>query len=311
MMVELLLKCDGLFETPDFFLYISRERCRGKVAGERWRGEVTLCVAKLVEPYQREMGENGDIGMPKRTVFVTVGTTCFDALVRAVDTQEVKQELSRKGYTHLLIQMGRGSYIPTKPTAAGNVWDNLWLIWDSRRILAAVLEQQGKPANMLEQQDTSPLGGDCLDALRAASLSERTCLEVCPGFDTGAGVDCVARSGGEDGTLAVDYFTFSSSIADHLKSASLVVSHAGSGSIFETLRLGKPLIVVVNEDLMDNHQSELAEELAERKHLFYARPQTLLQTITDMNLESIVPYPPADATPVAKLINMFLGFQDD
>ncbi|KAF6136461.1 hypothetical protein GIB67_035020 [Kingdonia uniflora] len=84
-----------------------------------------------------------------------------------------------------------------------------------------------------------------------------------------------------------------------------------SGSIFETVRLGKPLIVVVNEDLMDNHQSELAEELAERKHLLCARPQTLYQTISDMNLDSLTPYPPADAQPAAKLINKFLGFPDD
>jgi UDP-N-acetylglucosamine transferase subunit ALG13 len=35
------------------------------------------------------------------------------------------------------------------------------------------------------------------------------------------------QSGGEDGSLVVDFFTFSSSIADHLRSASLVISHAG------------------------------------------------------------------------------------
>ena len=35
------------------------------------------------------------------------------------------------------------------------------------------------------------------------------------------------QSGGEDGSLAVDFFTFSSSIADYLRSASLVISHAG------------------------------------------------------------------------------------
>uniref|UniRef100_A0A5B7BUZ0 Glycosyl transferase family 28 C-terminal domain-containing protein n=1 Tax=Davidia involucrata TaxID=16924 RepID=A0A5B7BUZ0_DAVIN len=178
------------------------------------------------------MGSTDDRIKPNRIVFVTVGTTCFDALVRAVDTKEVKEALSLKGYTHLLIQMGRGTYIPTK-------------------------------------------------------------------------------SSGEDGSLVVDYFTFSSSIADSLRSASLVISHAGSGSIFETLRLCKPLIVVVNEDLMDNHQSELAEELAERKHLFYAHPQTLYQTIAGMELESLTPYTPGDATPVAKLINRFLGFPDD
>ncbi|XP_052198959.1 uncharacterized protein LOC127806042 [Diospyros lotus] len=178
------------------------------------------------------MGETDDSMKSKRIVFVTVGTTCFDALVRAVDTPQVKREFFRKGYTHLLIQMGRGTYIPTK-------------------------------------------------------------------------------SSGEDGCVAVDYFPFSPSIADNLKSASLVISHAGSGSIFETLKLGKPLIVVVNEDLMDNHQSELAEELAERKHLSCAHPQTLLHTITGMSLEALVPYHPGDARPVAKLINQFLGFPDD
>ncbi|XP_061353487.1 uncharacterized protein LOC133298245 isoform X1 [Gastrolobium bilobum] len=173
----------------------------------------------------------GDEDKTRRVVFVTVGTTCFDALVRAVGSQNVKQELVAKGYTHLLIQMGRGSYVPTKSEG--------------------------------------------------------------------------------DSSLAVDYFTFSSSIADHLRSASLVISHAGSGSIFETLRLGKPLIVVVNEDLMDNHQSELAEELADRKHLYCASPQTLHQTIADMDLNSLLPYSPGDATPVAKHINRFLGFSDD
>ncbi|KAK9078924.1 hypothetical protein SSX86_002983 [Deinandra increscens subsp. villosa] len=168
----------------------------------------------------------------KRTVFVTVGTTSFDSLVRTVDSDQVKEALLEKGYTHLVIQMGRGSYIPKK-------------------------------------------------------------------------------SSGEDGSLVVDYFTFSSSIADYLRSASLVISHAGSGSIFETLRIAKPLIVVVNEDLMDNHQSELAEELAERKHLFCARPQTLCQVIESLNLDTIVPYEPGDANPVAKLINKHLGFPAD
>ncbi|CAN6231616.1 unnamed protein product, partial [Urochloa humidicola] len=170
-------------------------------------------------------------GRERRTVFVTVGTTCFDALVMAVDSPEVKKALLQQGYTDLLIQMGRGTYIPSKVSG--------------------------------------------------------------------------------DATLQVDYFTFSPSIADHMRTASLVISHAGSGSIFETLRLGKPLIVVVNEDLMDNHQSELAEELAERKHLFCARPQTLGETIQVMDLKTLVPYVPGDAKPVVTRINKFLGFPVD
>lgn len=62
---------------------------------------------------------------------------------------------------------------------------------------------------------------------------------------------------------------------------------------------------------MDNHQAELAEELAERKHLFCAHPQTLHQTLTSMNIDFLLPYPAGDAKPVAKLINKFLGFPED
>ncbi|XP_072992669.1 uncharacterized protein [Typha latifolia] len=177
-----------------------------------------------------DMDEVGNVN-ERRTVFVTVGTTCFDALVKAVDSKQVREALSQKGYTDLLIQMGRGTYIPSKV------------------------------------------------------------------------------SGNE--SLSMDYFTFSPSIANYLRSASLIISHAGAGSIFETLRLGKPLIVVVNEDLMDNHQSELAEELADRKHLFCAHPQTLCDTIEAMNLETLLPYPLGDPMPIASLMNKFLGFPTD
>lgn len=60
------------------------------------------------------MGEIDEISKSKRIVFVTVGTTSFDALVRAVDTREVREALFRKGYADLVIQMGRGSYTPSK-----------------------------------------------------------------------------------------------------------------------------------------------------------------------------------------------------
>ncbi|KAI4367860.1 hypothetical protein MLD38_016483 [Melastoma candidum] len=108
------------------------------------------------------MGEGGnDDGVPgkmsKRTVFVTVGTTSFDKLVMAADTDQLNRELQNKGYTHLVIQMGRGSYFPQK-------------------------------------------------------------------------------NDGADGSLAVDYFTFSPSIADHLKASSLMISHAdGHNKFFSDL----------------------------------------------------------------------------
>jgi len=46
----------------------------------------------------------------------------------------------------------------------------------------------------------------------------------------------------------------------------------------EALRLNRPLLVVVNEDLMDNHQTELAEELARNHYLAYCTPECVART---------------------------------
>merc|ERR1712173_510190 len=49
--------------------------------------------------------------------------------------------------------------------------------------------------------------------------------------------------------------------------AKMIISHAGAGSIIEGLSARKPLLVVINQTLMDNHQFEIAEEMAKRGHI--------------------------------------------
>jgi beta-1,4-N-acetylglucosaminyltransferase len=88
-------------------------------------------------------------------VFVTVGTTRFDALIRAVDRRAFADVLVAAGYTRLIMQIGRAQYTP-------------------RQLL---------PPNQ-----------------RSARL----------------------HSG-----LAVEYFDFAPSLAEHLGGAALVISHAG------------------------------------------------------------------------------------
>ncbi|EED17714.1 glycosyltransferase family 28, putative [Talaromyces stipitatus ATCC 10500] len=42
----------------------------------------------------------------------------------------------------------------------------------------------------------------------------------------------------------------------------IILSHAGSGSIMEALRIGVPLVVVPNPALQDNHQEDLTRQIA-------------------------------------------------
>ena len=56
-------------------------------------------------------------------------------------------------------------------------------------------------------------------------------------------------------------FPFSNDICRIISEVDLVISHAGTGSIIDTLRLEKPLIVVTNDKLMNKHQEEVADEL--------------------------------------------------
>lgn len=61
----------------------------------------------------------------------------------------------------------------------------------------------------------------------------------------------------------------------------VVVSHAGSGTILDALRLSVPLIVVPNEELLDNHQVELAEALAEQEYVVHGKLGNLASALED------------------------------
>lgn len=71
----------------------------------------------------------------------------------------------------------------------------------------------------------------------------------------------------KDTKLKIETYDYKSSILDDIKSADLVVGHAGAGTCLEVLRLNKRMLVVINETLMDNHQSELADKLEAENYL--------------------------------------------
>ena len=55
----------------------------------------------------------------------------------------------------------------------------------------------------------------------------------------------------------------------------------GSGTILDALRISVPLIVVPNEELLDNHQIELAGALAEQEYVVHGRLGQLTEALED------------------------------
>ncbi|GMM34234.1 N-acetylglucosaminyldiphosphodolichol N-acetylglucosaminyltransferase catalytic subunit [Saccharomycopsis crataegensis] len=71
-------------------------------------------------------------------------------------------------------------------------------------------------------------------------------------------------------SLSVETYAFNSALSNDILKADYVISHAGTGSILDSLRAHRPLIVVVNNQLMDNHQAEIAKALKDLELLEWA-----------------------------------------
>ncbi|KAL4067860.1 glycosyltransferase family 1 protein [Scleroderma citrinum] len=164
-------------------------------------------------------------------VFVTVGSTQFDALVQAVTSEEVLDALHTKGYRKVVLQRGN------------------------------------------------------------STLAE------------GDGTMTLGKRG-----MEVETWTFKPSIEIDIQRADLVISHAGSGTILDVLRQGKPMIVVPNPTLLDNHQQELASKLDDLGHLRATSVNNLAETIATFDPSTLVLFPQFDGSRFRRLIDEEMGY---
>ena len=79
-----------------------------------------------------------------------------------------------------------------------------------------------------------------------------------------------------------EWFRFKPTLQQYMESADLVLSHSGAGSIIEALTLKKRLVVIVNESLQDNHQTELAVALEARNYCHATTPKELCQKLSNL-----------------------------
>lgn len=107
--------------------------------------------------------------------------------------------------------------------------------------------------------------------------------------------------------ITLETFCFKDSIAEDIRKAHLIISHAGAGSCLEALGAGKPLLVVVNDKLMNNHQLELARQLYSDSHLLYCTCSTLTETLSSMDISVLRPFTPGQPQNFANFLDKVLG----
>lgn len=164
-------------------------------------------------------------------VFVTVGTTQFNALIDAINTSEVAAALRRLGLRQLTVQIGSG---------------------------------------------------------HDHDLSNSTHYKG----------------------IQVEVYSLKPTIKPDISSADLIISHAGAGTCLDVLT-GKnvPLVVVVNDQLMDNHQTELADQLASEGYIVACKPDGLAKQLSDITRAQFQPYVPGSAKPFVSLLNRMMNFE--
>ncbi|KAK3350160.1 hypothetical protein B0T25DRAFT_261097 [Lasiosphaeria hispida] len=88
--------------------------------------------------------------------------------------------------------------------------------------------------------------------------------------------------------VEIDCFAFTKNLTEYMvhcrflpgvRDNGCVISHAGSGTVLEALKVQAPLVVVPNPTLMDNHQAELAEECEKQKWATYGKLGNLAKAV--------------------------------
>lgn len=169
-----------------------------------------------------------------KKVFVTVGTTKFNELIKCLQSVDVLDELQHLGCERLLIQLGTGDEIDEKS----------------------------------------------IENIRQSHKIE------------------------------VIFYRLKPNIAEDIASADLVISHAGAGSCIEVLNANKTLMVVVNEELMDNHQTELAEKLGNEGYLLYCKTKDLNRTLEKLRNDDFEPrhYEKGNMKKLIDVIDGLMGY---
>jgi beta-1,4-N-acetylglucosaminyltransferase len=82
--------------------------------------------------------------------------------------------------------------------------------------------------------------------------------------------------------MTIRSMAFTATIEEEIRSADLVIGHAGAGTVLEVVTAGRPFVCVVNETLQGNHQEELAKALRDDDVCVVTTVRRVLRDLRDL-----------------------------
>lgn len=110
--------------------------------------------------------------------------------------------------------------------------------------------------------------------------------------------------------INVDMFSLRPNITKEILKADLVIGHGGAGTCLDVLIAEKPLLVVVNDALMDNHQTELANQLSEDSYIRACSVSDLPDVLKDFHLKPLKKMQPGNASPFFEALDDLMGYSE-
>ncbi|ODN88424.1 hypothetical protein L198_06695 [Cryptococcus wingfieldii CBS 7118] len=158
------------------------------------------------------------------------------------------------------------------------------------------------------QYGGAELPAEFLHALQPQSRSP----SPSPDEEQWRGVDAQGKGKGKIGDVQVEVMRYTDDFEGLVGSVEAVISHAGSGSILTTLRSRppKPLMIVPNTGLMDNHQVELAEALGRDGFCAVAAVSELQEQIPLFlqKTDALKTFPERDTHAFSNVVDEVMGF---
>lgn len=128
-----------------------------------------------------------------------------------------------------------------------------------------------------------------------------------PALPTAAGADAShPTQQWSCGGLLVEAFPYRPCLDAVIRGATLVITHAGAGTILEGLQAQQPLVVVPNRQLMSDHQLDLAEALANGGFLFCVQVAELAERLPLLDLTTLRPHGGMNAAQLQEALRLVL-----